>query len=495
MISVEAVIDVFRSLRLLVVGDVMLDRFIYGDVRRISPEAPVPIIRMEAPQDRAGGAGNVACNIAALGARCDLVGVVGADEAAESLCARLTASPAVTAHLIRDPQRRTTLKTRYVATLHSTHLLRADYEDVHAISPEIEDRVIAAATACLPTADAIVLSDYAKGVLTDRVLSAIISAARALDRPVVVDPKSAVFARYAGASVLTPNLGELAAAAGGQTLHDDASIADAARRVMMETGCAALLVTRGEHGATIMTHKGEVVSFDPTAKRVVDVSGAGDTVAAAFSLALAAGAGFVHATRLANTAAGLAVAKPSTGDVTAQELRAVLLQRPRFDVAARIMENAAQAEAVARGWQQEGLVVGFTNGCFDLLHAGHIALLAGARAQCDRLIVGLNDDASVSRLKGPQRPIQQEAARATVLAALQMVDAVVVFQEDTPLSLITRLAPDVLVKGADYTLDWVVGREVVEARGGRVCLIDMVSETSTTGLIASITHRGSSRAG
>lgn len=495
MISDETVIDAFRSLRLLVVGDVMLDRFVYGDVRRISPEAPVPIISMEAPQDRAGGAGNVARNIAALGAHCDLVGIIGADEAGESLSARLAASPAVTAHLIRDTQRRTTLKTRYVATLHSTHLLRADYEDTHPIAPELEDRVIAAAAACLPAADAVVLSDYAKGVLTDRVLRSIISAARSLGRPVIVDPKNTAFARYAGASALTPNLGELAAAAGGPVPRDEPSIVAAARQVMMDAGCAALLVTRGEHGATIVAREGEAVSFEATAKRVIDVSGAGDTVAATFSLALAAGAGFVHASRLANAAAGLAVAKPSTGDVTADELRAVLLQRPRFDVAARIMRSAAQAEAVARGWQEEGLVVGFTNGCFDLLHAGHIALLAGARAQCDRLIVGLNSDASVSRLKGAQRPIQQEAARATVLAALQMVDAVVAFEGDTPLSLITRLAPDVLVKGADYTLDRVVGREVVEAGGGRVCLIDLVPEASTTGLIASIARSGSSRTG
>lgn len=495
MISVESVIDAFETLRLLVIGDVMLDRFIHGDVRRVSPEAPVPIICMDNQHERVGGAANVAQNIATLGASCDLIGVVGSDEAAENLSSLLAANPAISAHLIQDPQRRTTLKMRFVATLHSTHLLRADSEDVYPIAPELEDQVIEAALNRLPMANAVVLSDYAKGVLSERVLQTIITAAQSLGKPVIVDPKSAVFKRYAGACVLTPNIGELVSAAAVPALHDEPSIVSAAHRLIAEAGCAALLVTRGEHGVTIVTREGEAASFPTVANRVVDVSGAGDTVAATFSLALAAGAGFYNSTRLANTAAGIVVGKPSTGEVTADELRAAFLQRPHIDVTAGILANAVQAQTVVGAWQERGMVVGFTNGCFDLLHEGHIALLAAARAQCDRLIVGLNSDASVSRLKGPQRPIQSSSARSTVLAALQMVDAVVIFEEDTPLSLITRLVPDVLFKGADYRLEEVVGREVVEANGGRVCLIELLPDVSTTGIIASISGARSSRNG
>ncbi|WP_119310117.1 D-glycero-beta-D-manno-heptose-7-phosphate kinase [Cohaesibacter haloalkalitolerans] len=495
MISLDTAIDAFETLRLLVIGDVMLDRFIYGEVRRVSPEAPVPIISMDNQQERAGGAANVAQNIAALGAICDLIGVVGDDEAAENLSGLLAANPAIRAHLIRDPQRRTTLKMRFVATLHSTHLLRADSEDVHSITPELEDLVIEAARKSLPMADAVVLSDYAKGVLGDRVLQTVIADARGLGKPVIVDPKSAVFARYAGASVLTPNMGELMAAAQVPALQDEASIVSAAQRLIREADSEALLVTCGAHGVTVVTREGKFASYPAEASRVADVSGAGDTVAATFSLALAAGAGFFHSTRLANAAAGIAVGKPSTGEVTANELRAAFLQRPHIDIAASILTDASHAQTVVRAWQEKGMVVGFTNGCFDLLHEGHIALLATARAQCDRLIVGLNSDASVSRLKGPKRPIQSGSARAAVLAALQMVDAVVLFEEDTPLSLITRLAPDMLFKGADYRLEDVVGREVVEARGGRVCLIDLLPEVSTTGIIASISAAQSSENG
>jgi len=486
MVSFEALIDSFATKRLLVVGDVMLDRFVYGEVSRISPEAPAPVIRAGRPEEIVGGAGNVARNIASLGAVCELVGVVGRDEAAHSILYNLKKQPGIIPTLVESERRMTTVKTRFVANLHNTHLLRADWEDATPVDREIEDSIIARVEALMRSVDGVILSDYAKGVLTPRVIAQIIASARADGKPVVVDPKGSDYGRYASATSLTPNLAELGVALGRKVANDEREIETAARELMSRTECDFLLVTRSEHGVMIIERDTPATTFPATAARVVDVSGAGDTLVASFALALVCAAGAHNAARLANSAAGLVVAKKGTSRVSANELREVFLSRPHYDIRSKVLDDDARLEAQLVQWREDGFVVGFTNGCFDLLHPGHISLLAAARERCDRLIVGLNTDASVKRLKGPSRPIQNEAARATVMASLAFVDGVVLFGEDTPLEIITRTRPDVLIKGADYRLDQVVGRDFVESYGGKVALIELVPNSSTTRLVASI---------
>jgi D-beta-D-heptose 7-phosphate kinase/D-beta-D-heptose 1-phosphate adenosyltransferase len=478
MSSFESVIDHFRTRRLLVVGDIMLDRFIYGTVSRISPEAPAPVINTAAPEEVIGGAGNVARNIVALGAACDIIAVVGRDEAGQRIRTHAASCPGLTAVLVEAEGRLTTVKTRFVAYLHNTHLLRADSEETTPIAADVEDAIIATVQNRLADADAVVLSDYGKGMLTARVIAAVISAAQWVHKPVVVDPKGFDYSRYRGATALTPNVAELAQALGRPVANEERALRAAALSLIEAVGCDCMLVTRGERGVLIVD-RSEASAFDATARRVIDVSGAGDTLVAGFALALVSDAGVVNSARLANAAAGLAVAKKGTSQVTADELRNALLSRPHFDLREKIHDGATIAGRVAT-WRREGLTIGFTNGCFDLLHPGHVHLLCEARSRCDKLVVGLNSDASVRRLKGQERPIQSEAARTVVLAGLAFVDAVVLFAEDTPLDLLARVKPDVLVKGADYSIDQVVGRDLVESYGGRIALIELVPEASTS---------------
>jgi D-beta-D-heptose 7-phosphate kinase / D-beta-D-heptose 1-phosphate adenosyltransferase len=482
MSTFEAVLDQFCRKRILVVGDIMLDRFVYGTVARISPEAPAPVINTAAAEEAVGGAGNVARNLAALGAACDIVAVVGSDDAAHAIGRHLAGHPGIAAALVAVAGRVTTVKTRFVATLHNTHLLRADAEETAPLRAETEDAVIAAVAGRLAGADAVVLSDYAKGVLTPRVVAAVVALARSAGTPVIVDPKGHDYGHYRGATVVTPNVAELAQALGRPVENAEDALRAGAASLMGAIDCETLLVTRGERGMMVATRDGAAAFFDATARRIVDVSGAGDTVVASFTLALVAGAGAENAARLANAAAGVAVSKKGTSQVSADELRDILLSRPHFELREKIHDMETIKDCVA-GWRRDGLTVGFTNGCFDLLHPGHVHLLCEARSHCDKLVVGLNNDSSVKRLKGATRPIQPEAARVVVMAGLAFVDAVVLFAADTPLDLIGRIRPDVLVKGADYRIDEVVGRELVESFGGRVVLVELVADSSTTRII------------
>jgi len=482
MSSFETVLDQFGRKRVLVVGDIMLDRFVYGHVTRISPEAPAPVIETAGPLDVVGGSGNVVRNIVSLGAACEIVAVVGRDEAAQSVSSHLKAMKVSTDGLIEVEGRVTTVKTRFVAYLHNTHLLRADTEETTPVAQKVEDAIIAAVQSRVSAVDVVILSDYAKGVLTPRVVAAAIAAAEWARKPIVVDPKGLDYGRYRGATALTPNVGELAQALRHPVKNDEAAVTAAARALADEIECEGVLVTRGERGVLIVSRDGEAASFDATARRVVDVSGAGDTVVASFALALVSDAGIRNAARLANVAAGVVVAKRGTSQITANELRDLLLSRPHFELLEKIKDMEAVEDCVA-AWRREGLTIGFTNGCFDLLHPGHVQLLCEARSRCDRLIVGLNSDASVKRLKGATRPVQPQAARSIVLAGLAFVDAVVLFADDTPIELITRIRPDMLLKGADYRIDQVVGHEFVESYGGRVVLVDLLPDSSTTLII------------
>lgn len=466
----------------LCVGDLMLDDFVYGEVSRISPEAPAPVIAVNHSEIVIGGAGNVARNIAAIGARCHFVGVIGADEAAHVLTDALRREPLIEAHLVTDSTRPTTRKVRFVSEHFSTHLLRADWEIALPVAVDVEQEVIDRALAALPHVGIVVLSDYAKGVLTGRVIRDIIAAATAAGKPVVVDPKSSDFSIYRGTTLLTPNRKELAEAT-RRHAASDAEIEDAAREAMLMAGCGAILVTRSENGMSLVARDEKPIHVPAHAVKVRDVSGAGDTVAAVFAVALAAGAGRELALRTANAAAAVVVGKRGTATVSLAELRGRMLPHASLAAEEKIVLDAAEFDERIRRWRRQGLRIGFTNGCFDLIHPGHIHVLTTARAACDRLVVGLNGDASVRRLKGETRPVQDERARAQVLAALEAVDLVTLFAEDTPLELIERVRPDVLVKGGDYARQQVVGADVVEAAGGEVILVDLLDGHSTTTLI------------
>jgi D-beta-D-heptose 7-phosphate kinase/D-beta-D-heptose 1-phosphate adenosyltransferase len=465
----------------LCIGDLMLDEFVYGEVTRISPEAPTPVIAVKRSESMIGGAGNVARNLVSLGTRCIFIGVVGDDDAGAKLTEALSRDTLVEFHLVVDATRATTRKVRFVSEHHSTHMLRADWEVATPIDAGSEDALIGHVVKALPRAGAVVLSDYAKGALTPRVIRAVIDAANAAGKPVVVDPKGRDYGIYRGATLITPNRQELADAT-RRAANSDAEIVTAAAELGHALGTQAVLVTRSEDGMTLVG-KGAPVHVPAYPVRVRDVSGAGDTVVAVLAAMLALDADFESAMRAANAAAAVVVGKRGTATLSIAELRSRILPAATLAPEEKIVFDWALLDEHLAEWRRAGLRVGFTNGCFDLLHPGHVRLLAGARAACDRLVVGLNGDASVTRLKGAGRPVQPVTARAEVLAALEAVDLVVVFDEDTPRELIARVVPTVLVKGGDYTREQVVGREIVEAQGGQVILIDLVPGHSTTAMV------------
>jgi D-beta-D-heptose 7-phosphate kinase/D-beta-D-heptose 1-phosphate adenosyltransferase len=468
----------FATTRILVLGDVVLDRYVYGDVVRISPEAPVPVLRERSVRASPGCAANVAANIAALGGHATLVGVVGADAEAGELAAAVQGHGApVETVLVADRARPTTVKTRLVAA--GQQVMRADREDCRRIGPHVERRLLDACTAALGSCRAVVVSDYDKGALTARVLAEAIGGAAAAGTPVVVDPKRRDLSVYRGATLLKPNRAELRVAT-GRSCDTEADTRRAAEDAIAATG-AAVLLTRSEQGMSLYRAGAEPVHQPTHAREVFDVSGAGDTVAAVIGLGLARGLDLIDAMRLANAAAGIVVGKRGAATVTPAELA-----RACAALARGFESRVLPLDAVLRqrtAWRREGLSVGFTNGCFDLVHPGHISLLKEARRTCDRLIVALNSDASVRRLKGPSRPLQGEEARACVLASIAHVDLVTVFDTDTPRELIAALQPDVLIKGADYTEDEVAGADLVKSWGGRVVLARLVPEQSTTRLV------------
>ena len=476
------VVERLAGVRVLVLGDIMLDRFVYGTVERISPEAPIPVLRIAEETAMLGGAGNVLRNLAALGARPHGIAVVGEDAAGAELSAlaRACVAPSGGAvELIAAVARPTTIKDRFIAA--GQQLLRVDRDPTGLLDSATAARVEAAALAAVGEAAAVVLSDYGKGLLSDALIAAVVAAAARLGRPVVVDPKGRDFARYRGAGWVTPNRRELQEASGLAT-GDDAAVVAAARKVVAEAGLGALLATRSEQGMTLVSAGGAVHHLKAEAREVYDVSGAGDTVVAAFAAGLGAGLAPVAAAQLANVAAAIVVGKLGTAVARPGEILHAMHASELLAAEAKVADLESLMTQVAQ-WRQAGLKVGFTNGCFDLLHPGHVALLEQARAACDRLIVGLNSDASVRRLKGAARPVQGEAARAAVLASLASVNRVVIFGDDTPLALIAALRPDVLVKGADYSLEQVVGADIVQGYGGRVVLANLAPGHSTTATI------------
>lgn len=471
----------FSDATVVCIGDVMLDCFVRGAVDRVSPEAPVPVLRVVDESFMLGGVGNVVRNLVGLTVSVRLLSVLGEDTAAATVTRHLAALPSVLSAIERDPRHQTGVKTRYHAA--GQQLLRVDREVPHPLSPAFGRRLLRRLPHLLEGSRAVVLSDYGKGVLTGDVIRAVLAQVTPSGIPVLVDPKAKDFSVYRGAFLITPNRKELAEAV-GQPVHTDTEVVDAARAVISRCDISHILVTRSEDGMTLVSKPGarpagEVTHFPARAQDVYDVSGAGDTVVAALAAGLAAGFSLDDAVVLANVSAGIVVGKTGTAAVTMPELVDALRDRDRCRADARILDAERVVQA-ACAWRGAGLTVGLTNGCFDLLHPGHLSLLRQARARCDRLIVAVNSDYSVRGLKGPQRPIQPESARALVLASLEMVDAVVVFNEETPINLIATIRPDLLVKGADYTRDTVVGADLVMEAGGDIFFAELEPEQSTT---------------
>lgn len=479
-LQVDAVLSRFRNATVWVAGDLMLDEYIDGGVRRISPEAPVPVVDVRDTYYRLGGAANVAHCLAALGARVRLCGVVGADPAGDTLLAACRAA-GIDVGAVGQSDAWSTVRKLRVLSQHQ-QLLRLDWERVAPVASDAANALIVRLQAG-ERPDAIVLSDYAKGFLTAPTVRALIDLGMSQGVPVLVDPKSVDLGMYRGASVVTPNHRELEAAVGRALPIGQDDVANSARTIIAEAGIRSIVVTLGDRGLLVLPEGGSARTIPSAGREVYDVTGAGDTVIAVLALGLAVGADLWTAAEIANAAAGVVVGKLGTAVVHVDELSRALGHRAR-----ERLYSLERLEHRLELWRQAGRRVVFTNGCFDLLHAGHLSLLRFAASLGDVLVVGLNSDESVRRLKGADRPLTPAADRGALLAALDCVDAVIVFEEDTPLQLIERVRPQVLVKGGDYDIGAVVGRAFVESTGGCVVLAPLVPGLSTTGLISRM-HR------
>ncbi len=478
--------------RVLCIGDIMLDRFVYGGVERISPEAPIPVLHVAREKKMLGGVGNVAANIASLGGQVTLLAVTGHDAAGNEIVAALEAQN-ITAQLIVATDRQTTVKTRFISN--GQQMLRVDEEKTTAVPTECEAELLDWVETYLRDVGAVILSDYKKGVLTDRVLQGVITRAAAAGVPVIVDPKDKNFNRYRGAALVTPNRKELEAAV-GQPCDTDAAVEAAAAELQKKFAFGAVLATRSQAGMSYINASAPVpvaLHIPAQVRDIYDVSGAGDTVIATLATGIAAGLPAPTAVMLANLAAGIVVGKPGTATARPDELLSVIADAASHDsargslwagAAARKRLSLPGAVDEANRRRVKGQIIGFTNGCFDLLHPGHLSTLRQARAACDYLVVAINSDASVRQLKGPTRPVQDEVTRADILASLEMVDCVLVFDTETPMPLLEALRPDVLIKGGQYKLEEVVGYQLLQSYGGRIVRADMADGFSTTNTIA-----------
>jgi D-beta-D-heptose 7-phosphate kinase/D-beta-D-heptose 1-phosphate adenosyltransferase len=483
--ALQHLLGLAPGVRVACVGDLMVDRFVYGEVSRVSPEAPVPVLARSRELLMLGAAGNVARNVAALGGEVSLVGVIGDDAEGKRALRLVEEEAGVEPYLVTDSDRPTTLKTRFIS--HGQQLLRVDLEVSRAVVAGVEQRLVRTVRDAAKDAGAILLSDYGKGVVTDAVIAAAREAAAASGGKVVVDSKARSFARYGAVDLIKPNAAEVAHATDLPT-ETDAEIEVALARALELCEARAILVTRASKGISLAVRGQPVRHFPTAAREVFDASGAGDTTLAALGLALAADVPIEDAIAFAQLASGVAVGKVGTATVSPDEMVEAALSAHFAPAEAKVATPQRLADQVAR-WRAKGLKVGFTNGCFDILHKGHVAYLAQARAWCDRLVVGLNDDAGVRRLKGEDRPVNDLESRALVLAGLGSVDLVAPFEEDTPIKLIEAVRPDVLIKGADYTEAEVVGAAEVRGWGGEVRLAPIVEGYSTTAAIAKLSKK------
>lgn len=470
-------VPAFNQSRVLVVGDVMLDRYWHGGTHRISPEAPVPVVKVEQLEDRPGGAANVALNAAALGSAAVVIGLTGADEQAEALQLRLESAGILP--LFQKEESVPTITKLRVISRHQ-QLMRLDFEESFEsidLSP-----LVSLFEKQLPLAGTVVLSDYGKGALRDP--QALIQLARQQGVPVLVDPKGRDFTKYRGATLITPNLAEFEAVVGA--CRNERELVEKGQQLLRDLELDALLVTRSEHGMTLLRAGQSELHLPARAREVFDVTGAGDTVISVLAAALAAGSPLEQAVALANMAAGIVVGKLGTATVSGPELRRAVQREQGVERGVMSEEQLLVALQDARA---QGEKIVFTNGCFDIIHAGHVGYLEQARKLGDRLVVAINSDASVTRLKGPGRPINPVERRMAVLAGLEAVDWVTYFEDDTPERLLELFKPDVLVKGGDYSVDQVVGWEIVQGYGGKVAVLDFLDNCSTTAIVNKIREK------
>lgn len=476
-------LEKFSDVKVLVIGDIMLDRYLWGDVKRISPEAPVPVVRVEERSEVLGGAGNVVSNLSGLGCSVSVSGVCGTDENGTKL-KRLFSGNSVETFIFDDKKRPTISKTRIMA--HNQQLFRLDEEKTHVLSDELAFRILDKIRKTLSGFNAVILSDYGKGIFnTGDFCQKVIRMCQKRSIPVFVDPKGKDWERYKGATCVTPNAQELGLVSQVTIDGNEEKLIEIAQTVCEKYDFSWLLVTRGSKGMCLVEKKKEHSLISSKAREVYDVSGAGDTVISTLAAGISCGLSFLEAAELANNAAGVVVGKLGTQPIIRTELEAVLKMndgRAQMGTAGKILSRSAGI-LQAQAFRANGEKIVFTNGCYDLLHPGHIDLLHKSKALGDRLVVGLNTDQSVRRLKGEKRPILSENDRSAILSALECVDLVILFDEDTPLKLIQSLKPDILVKGADYKLDEVVGREEVESYGGEVALVPLLEGYSTTGIV------------
>lgn len=504
-----ALIRAIPQTNIVVIGDIMLDRFVRGDVHRISPESPVPVLTTKQENRMIGGAGNVLANLHSLKARCAIIGLIGDDQDGQIVKGLIEACGAPSGAAVVRKDTPTTIKTRFLAG--HQQLLRVDTEVCTPLDAATEKSLIDQIERYMETANAIILSDYGKGVLSDAVIGYAISSARKKNIPVLVDPKGSSYAKYCGATVVTPNRKELSEATGNAPTTTDTEVVEAAEKMLLDSGILSTVATRSQDGMTVIEKKKDGNGFErpihlrTRAKEVFDVSGAGDTVIATIAAIMAAGGSLQDGAAVANIAGGIVVGKVGTAAIREQELIDALMHEDTrlettpsgsqavFDRTrkAPVLDWNVALEETNR-WRAKGLKIGFTNGCFDLLHAGHVNYLNDARQHCDRLILGLNTDQSVRLLKGPTRPVNHQDDRATVISALGAVDMVIFFgaetaeDDQTASALIRHLKPDTYFKGADYTLDRIPEVPIVQSYGGEVKLIRLTEGRSTTRLIQQI---------
>ena len=481
-LSLKTAIDKLSSARVICVGDVMLDKFVYGEIERISPEAPIPVLRCISETSMLGGGGNVARNIIGLGGYCKFISVVGKDAAGKELISQVGKLKNLDARLITDPNRQTSIKTRFIAS--NQQVMRADTETIEPITRETEKLVLDAVSREADTFAAIVLADYGKGVLSDGLAQKILKFAKTNKIPVVVDPQGSNYLNYANAAIITPNKKELREATGLAVETTEDTVA-AARELMKNKNIKAVLATRSADGMTLVHSSGKYDHFPAQAREVFDVSGAGDTVAACLATCIAAKIPIDVSVKLANAAAGIVVAKMGTAVAYTEDLLESITDNKAEDKEKKVQNLQSLSKTIIE-WRKMGYVIGFTNGCFDLIHPGHLSIIQKAKSLCDRLIVAVNSDVSIKAIKGTKRPIQNQNTRMTILSALSAVDVVIKFDTTTPTDLIKKLQPDKFFKGSDYINTEIPESKIVEAYGGEVVFVDLIEGHSTTSTIDQI---------
>ena len=471
--------NTFKTANVLILGDIILDHYIYGSVSRISPEAPVPVLLKERSAIGLGGAGNVAANITALGGNAALITITGDDPNSKEL-ENLLNQQNIQFHVIKDASRQTTTKTRIMAKQHQ--LVRIDEEDHHALSDDIQEKILTQFDHLHKDFKTVIISDYGKGLCNKPICRTIIEKCRTANIDLIVDPKGRQWGKYTSATCITPNFTEFSSIT-GDIPNEDEAIMDIAPHLCTELDLDKLLVTRGSKGMVMVDKQHTIISLPADAKEVFDVSGAGDTVIACIAACRSMDWPWHSATEFANMAAGIVVGKSGTKPISIMD---IMERMAGADASSQKVMPLEKAMTKIDQWKAEGLKIGFTNGCFDILHTGHIHLLHSSAALCDKLIVGLNSDASITGLKGPDRPILPQEERSTLIAALKSVDMVILFDEETPIKLIKAIKPMMLIKGKDYEKSQVVGADLVESWGGEVALVDLMEDKSTTSIIEKI---------